>query len=226
MAIADQQLRDAVYGAQNITAPTDASALAGQPEVAAAFKTRFQAPVIQAAATGLVNQSQENLQEQADAAKAAAQAAKDAQDPSKFQRIPKSDGGYAFYDPTGKEISAQDYALATSQGLDKVLANSQNPIDINFQNDYNNLKTYLTAWQNNDKKTIDAIQKASPALAKIKNPQQLINQFMTAYPTIFAQGGFQGPGTAGEPTGSSFIPNASAQKNNATYLGNSGGIGF
>lgn len=224
--VPDQQLRDAVYGAQNAALP-DASLGAGQPEVDRAYTTRFQAPVIHAASNALVNQSQMNLDEQKKQAAAAEQRAKDLADPKNYQKIPRSDGGFGFYDPSGKEISAHDYALIVGTTVDKVLADSQNPIDLSFREDYNNLRDYMTAVQNNDKKAIDAIQNANPSLKDIKDPHELMNKFMQAYPTVFNRGGFNGAGSAGQPVGSSYIPNAKAQESNNSYSGGGGGgIGF
>lgn len=213
-----EQLRQAVYGAKNIGTGAGAD-----PVVDAAYAHRFSAPVVHAASSALVNQSAANLQAQKEAAAAAEKQKAALSDPKNFQKIPKSDGGFAFYDPAGKEISAHDYALVTGQPVSKVLADSENPIDVAFNNDYNNLQKYMQAWQNGDKKTIDSIQKQSPELAKISNPQDLIKRFYQAYPTVYGLGGFNGAGTAGQPNGTSFIPNASAGQSNDTYTPDFGG---
>ena len=156
----------------------------GDAVVNAAYKTRFDAPVAQAISNAAVNQSQTNLEE-AKKAQAAAEAAKEAMtDPKKYQMIPRSDGGYGFYDPSGKEISAQDYARVQGTSVAKVLSDSENPIDKGFINDYKNLQDYMTAWQNNDRKKIEAIQSQQPELKKIRDPQSLIQRFMRAYPTV------------------------------------------
>lgn len=214
-----EQLRKAVYGAKDIGAPTG-----GDPVVNQAMAHRFSAPVVNAASNALANQSAMNLQAQKDAAAAAEKQKAALSDPKNYQKIPKADGGFAFFDPSGKEISAHDYALVTGQPVSKVLADSENPIDMAFTNDYNNLQKYMQAWQNGDKKTIDSIQKQSPALAKITNPQDLIKRFYQAYPTVYGLGGFNGPGTAGQPNGTSFIPNASAGQSNDNYSGDIGSI--
>jgi len=221
-----QELRDAVYGGANAAAPQ----LAGGPSmeqagntgdavVNAAYKTRFDAPVAQAISNAAVNQSQTNLEE-AKKAQAAAEAAKEAMtDPKKYQMIPRSDGGYGFYDPSGKEISAQDYARVQGTSVAKVLSDSENPIDKGFINDYKNLQDYMTAWQNNDRKKIEAIQSQQPELKKIRDPQSLIQRFMRAYPTVY---GLKGKG---QDYGSAFIPSAGASDGTDYGVTGGGGIG-
>lgn len=213
-----EQLRQAVYGAKDITA-----ANVGDPVIDNAYASRVRAPVVHAASVALANQSAMNLEEAKKAAAAAEKQKAALSDPRNFQKIPKSDGGFAFYDPAGKEISAHDYALVTGQPVSKVLADSENPIDVAFNNDYNNLQKYMQAWQNGDRKAIDSIQKQSPELAKISNPQDLIKRFYQAYPTVYGLGGFNGAGTAGQPNGTSFIPSASAGQSNDTYTPDFGG---
>lgn len=140
-----------------------------------------------ATANAAVNQAQIQV-----AAEKAAAAAKT--DPSKYQKIQTQDGGYKFYGPDGKEVSAIDYARVNNTTPDKVLADSQNPIDIAFQQDYQQLQNYFSA-KLNSKTDPDAAATAATIEKKVKddygidlskqNHQQVVQSFMQAYPTVF-----------------------------------------
>lgn len=200
-------LKQAVLGAQQIGTPT--SPLGNFPELAKLYQSSFQLPQSQAAVKGEANNADVTIANQ----KAAAKAESDLQDSSKYQRLPKSDGGYSFVDPTGKEISAYDYARATGKSLDKTVENSQNPIDIGFAQDYKNLQNFINHVVNNDQEKIQATIKANPALNKFKDDLPgLINQFKQHYPTVFG-----GSGSGNQPVNSTYIPNAGAAANNAVY---------
>ncbi|CAB4176082.1 hypothetical protein UFOVP1522_16 [uncultured Caudovirales phage] len=220
-----QALKDAVYGGANAALPAQVSGTT-DPAVASSFSARYAAPVAHAVSNAAVNQSQMQVEEAKKAAAAAKQAQQDMLDPRKYQQIAKSDGGYGFFDPTGKEISAHDYARVVGASVDKVLADSENPIDKQYINDYRNFNEYMTAWQNGDTKKVEAIQSQTPELKNIKSPQELAHRFMQAYPTVYGIGGFKGPGTAGQPNNTNFIPYAGQQNSAGDYgISTPGGIG-
>jgi len=147
-------------------------------------------------------------------------------DPSKYQQVPAKDGGYNFTDPTGKPISAYDYSRITGQDLGKILNQSQNPIDIGFNQDWQNLQNYLNAkvGSHNDSKVLATAQSIEKTvsqetggkvdLAKM-NIQDVIKRFQAAYPTVF------GYHQAGVPAGQTFLPSAGA----GYGLGSGGTIG-
>lgn len=215
----DADLRAAVYGAKDIGANT------GDAAVDSAYRAEYAAPIASGAITGASQMAQTAIAEQEKAA-AAARAAEEAKtDPKNFQRLPKSDGGFAFFDPTGKEISAHDYARATNTSVASVLADSENPIDISFVNDYRNLQDYMEAWQNNDTKKIEAIRSQSEELKKIDSPHELMRRFYQAYPTVYGQGGFRGPRTAGQKVGTSFVPRYQSDEAGGYNISSDNGIG-
>lgn len=131
---------------------------------------------------------------QIDSLKGQVQTIQDQADPSKFQQVAKADGGYSFFDGVGNEISAWEYARATGKSPTDILKNSQNPIDMGFNQDYKQLQDYLNAKRNskNDETAaetaanIEAIVKKNYGidLHKMK-PADVINQFKAAYPTVF-----------------------------------------
>ena len=206
--MATKDLTDAVLGGTQKGAP---SPFSDTPEVDALYAPEFAAVTSNAAtkapayndAVAVANAKAA----QRAALEAKAQAQADLADPSKYQRLPKDDGGYSFVAPDGKEISAYDYARITGNSIDSVLKDSLNPIDVGFQQDYSNLQKFLTAVSSGDTATANSFIKQAPELERYRNDVQgLMDKFRQAYPTVFGQGGFQGKGTAGQPLGSSLVP--------------------
>lgn len=124
------------------------------------------------------------------AAAAAAASGSGSSGSGKFERVAKEDGGFAFYDPDGNEISAWQYSRAQGKDPTYAVKGSQNPIDQGFSQDYKNLQSFLTAVRNGDKKTVKAYYKANPKLKKYeKNVQKLTQDFQKRYPTVFGTRG-------------------------------------
>lgn len=180
---------------EDIQAP--ASPLGNFPELANMYRSSFQLPLSNANVNA----------KSADAAVSVANA-KSASSASNYQQVQRSDGGYAFIDPSGKEITADQYAAATGKTPADVLAKSQNPVDLQYLQDFNNLQTLGKAISTGDQATIKAYNAKQPAL-KGMNYDQLVSHFKQAYPTVYGGGGFQGAGTAGQKLGSTFVPTVS-----------------
>lgn len=221
----DNSLVQATLGASKIATPT--STLGAAPEIAAAYQSNFQLPQSNFGAGAQAGQAQQIVTAQKAAAAAAEKAARDKADPSKYQQIAKQDGGYAFLDPDGKEISASDYAHITNKSLADVLKNSQNPIDQGFINDYKNLQHYGELKQNskNDpqaaseaKAIEDQIKKAYGVDIHKMPIQDVIGAFKKQYPTVFG-----GVGAGQVNPSQSFVGSGSFAKSQAA---NGGGSGF
>lgn len=206
------QLKAAVLGAQ--ADPAAASPLGSFPELAKLYSS---APVLarQQLSSAAPNynagvQADNEAEARRLAAAEAAQRLKDLQDPSKYQQIQKADGGYAFYDPTGKEISAVQYAAVHNTTPDEVLKHSQNPIDLAYREDFKNLQNYINN-KLRSKNSTKAADTASAVEAQVKqaygidlnkmSPQDLIQTFQKAYPTVY------GGTHKGVPASTTFIPN-------------------
>lgn len=195
---------------------TPASPLGNFPELANMYRSSFQLPLSNAGVSSQNVQDKTDIANQQATATAAAQAQKDLSDPSKYKQVQAPDGGYKFYDPTGQELTAAQYAAATGKNPQEVLKNSTNPIDIGYQKDFNDLQQYINLkLQSGQDKA--AAQKATAIeqevqktygvnLAKL-TPAQLIQQFQSAYPTIYGAN----PGNAaGVKVGQTFIPQATS----------------
>lgn len=75
-----------------------------------------------------------NVDEARKAAESAANAKKSA---SNYKRAYNKEGGYDYYDPTGKKISAWQYAIAKGEPISNALQGSMKQEDINFLQDVN-----------------------------------------------------------------------------------------
>lgn len=200
----DESLRQATLGASNIQTP--GSPLGSFPELSQLYQSSFQLPQSSGGVSALAGQAQESVRQQ------------EAKQKAKPQRVKKADGGFEFYDSSGKPITAEEYASATGKRAIEVLADSENPIDIGYLEDYNNLQEYMQAKLNS--KTNSKLRtKAENIEKQVKeafgkdiasmNPQQLIEQFKRAYPTIY------GRKNAGVGAGQVFIPQADSGGSNS-----------
>lgn len=132
-----------------------------------------------------------------------------ASDPSKAQmKLLPNNQGYAFYDGTGKRISINDFSLLTGKRPDEILADSPNPVDQKFVQDYKTLTAFTGAWVNGDKDTLAKMREADPQtynnlIANYKSPGDVIGAFTKHWSNYYAPGG--GEQTSATP---SFAPRA------------------
>jgi hypothetical protein len=229
---ATEQLKAAILGSKPGKAP---ASVAPTSDLTKLYATNFALPTSNAVTQG-TGYNDAVLVANAKAAAEAArqkkltmlkekeQAILDRTDPNKYQQVPKEDGGYTFLDPSGKQISAFDYARVTGKAPDAVLSQSQNPIDIGFVQDYQNLQNYLNAKANSNHNP-EAKQLASDIEAKVKEAhgvdlgkmsmEAVQKRFHQQYPTVF------GLKKAGIQSGQVYIPSAQGYTDN---LGASGGF--
>lgn len=209
----DEQLRQATLGAVSAQAPT--SPLGSFPEISKLYDSSFQS--LQSAAPTSVRL---NL------AKDTVAAAKAKKDGSNFQKVKKGDGGFDFFDAEGKPISAYDYAIATGKRPSEVLGDSENPIDMGYLQDFENLKDFLTVYRNKDystadKEKVDEFVKDQPELKRYIQTNDIVGlmeRFKQAYPTVY------GGGNASVPVGRTFIPKYN-RDDGVDYASGGGAIG-
>lgn len=163
------------------------------PEVANAMQGAFGAAAISRAgkAQGVV--ASQMADEEEKRRQLALQKAKDQIDPSKYQRIRKNDGGFAFYDPSGKEIDIDTFAKATGNRRTDVLKDSENPLDQQFIGDFAAMNDLAQAIYQNDRETITSYMSAYPDLFKggMPKPEDLNKTLLEKYPHIFGMGNYQ-----------------------------------
>lgn len=184
----DQILKGASQGAPNGAIPELANAMTGAFRAAAVARP--------GKAQGQVAQVQADEEEKRAAAAASARAneIKDLLDPGKYDRRRKDDGGFAFFDPTGKEIDIDTYAKRTGMRRAEILADSENPVDLQFIDDYNTMNEINQAVWRNDSSALKDLKMDYPDLfSGDKSPtiEELNRKMLEKYPHIFGRGNYQ-----------------------------------
>jgi hypothetical protein len=214
-----KDFQGAITGAPQIAPPTT------NPALASLFGSTFQLAQSNRGAQGLgaaasiQAQADAQAQEAARGNKAAIlkdkiQAIKDQNDPSKYQKVKKDDGGFDFYDPTGNKIDIHQYAQVTGKAIPAVLKDSENNLDLQFQQDYKTMQDIADAYANGDKSYLEklATDSGDPEFFKGKTAADVMKLFRNGYPNIYNTGtpgqnvrttdqapGFTGGGAAQEP---------------------------
>lgn len=217
-------LKAATLGAANISAPASPLGASSAPELAKLYQSGFQLPQ----ATGATNAAGNIAQEQVKAAAAAAAVAKqkqaDLSNISAYKIVQKPNGGYDFFQPDGKQVDIATVSQATGTPPSKLVADSQNPIDIQYRNDYNNLQKYVDAVLSKDTKTIKEFQSSEPALQQYNDQggiHRLIQNFQQSYQRYYVTRD-QNPNAWGANIPSN--PIVQAPQTRAGLLSSSGGI--
>lgn len=184
-----KRVAQAFADAANISGPSSYI-----PEVAAFSRAGAIEGAIKQGLSGsgsLAGQKAKEADEADEAArKAAMQRISDKLDPGKYRRERKADGGFAFFDPEGKEIGIDQYAQVTGARLIDILKDSENPIDQEYINDYANMNDLAQAMYNGDSSTVDAFMQQNPELkgAKVEN---LMTELIRKYPHLYGRGNYQ-----------------------------------
>lgn len=128
---------------------------------------------------------------------------KEAEDPSKAQMKLRPDGlGYNFFDGAGKQIGINQFSMITGKRPDEILADSANPRDQKFVQDYRAMREISNAWVNGDTETLAKYRQADPAkfnelVTKYKSPGEMVGAFTQFYSDYY--GNTQGRQDEGTP---------------------------
>lgn len=174
------------------------SAAKSQPGVAgisdsvnAGFQTAARAPMFQggSAVGGAAGGVARREEEAAEAARRARMAEiQDMLDPSKYRRERKEDGGFAFYDPSGNEIDINTYAQRVGIKRVDAIRDSENPLDLQFMNDYSNMESIMKrAFDGDDVSSILKENNLNPSM----RVEDLNEQLIRRYPHIFGVGTYE-----------------------------------
>lgn len=187
-----QDFQKAITGAPQIQAPTADPALGGL------FNSTFQLAQSQRGAQGLgaaaglqagydAQSQEQERQNKALDLKDKIQAIKDQNDPKNYQKVRKEDGGFDFLDPTGKKIDINQYAQVTGKSPKDLLSDSENNLDIQYQEDYKTMQDIANAYANGDKQFLDKLAKDSgdPSFFKGKTAADVMKTFKQGYPNIY-----------------------------------------
>ena len=123
------------------------------------------------------SQAKQKLDDQREADKA---------DPGKAYMKLGEDGKYRYYNGAGEALNINQFSLLTGKRPDEILADSENPEDQKFVQDYNTMRTFTQAWVNGDNDTLKRLRASDPAkyeqiLKTYKSPAEMVNAFRGYY---------------------------------------------
>lgn len=159
-----------------------------------AFRTSAIADAGKAQSVTAERNAADDEREREAAVKAQIQKLQDQTDPSKYQKVRKDDGGFAFFDPSGKEIDIDKFAKMTGQRRIEVLADSENPLDQQFIDDYDQMNNLNQAIWRNDTEALTELRQAYPDLfggGSSPTPEDINRRLLDKYPHIFGMGNYQ-----------------------------------
>lgn len=142
-------------GQQNAPLPGPESSI---PELTAANRAAFNEGLVNQQAQAGMQQDQARIDQQEQAARIEAEK----NDPNNYRIVRTATGGMRFIDPTGQEVSVDEYARVAGETPAGVLRDSEDPQDQQFVQDYENLQTTINALYNEDTGTLQQIQKRDP----------------------------------------------------------------
>lgn len=131
-------------------------------------------------------QRQEAIQAEQAKQKLDAQREADKTDPSKAYMKLGEDGKYRYYNGTGEQLNINQFSLLTGKRPDEILADSENPADQKFVQDYQTMKTFANAWVNGDNDTLKRLRASDPEkynelITKYKSPAEMVSAFRNYY---------------------------------------------
>lgn len=132
--------------------------------------------------------AQQNAEREAEARQRAEEAMND---PSKYQKVRKEDGGFDFYDPFGRQINAHTFALKTGKRHADILKDSENDLDKQFIQHWEQVEELAKVRIRRDDAAEQklykkyGIDKERQKVLKSMPVDQLTDEFRKAYPNVF-----------------------------------------
>jgi hypothetical protein len=154
------------------------------PEVANAYASSFARQDRNLGQAGDQYNTQVQVENARAAASAHAQQIADLADPSKYKRVPKQDGGFDFIGPDGQQVDIATLASRTNTDPSDWVKDSNNPIDVQYLNDYSNMKKFMDAVVSKDTNAIKQFTDSDPNLSHYQSKgglQQLLQDFHNTY---------------------------------------------
>lgn len=154
---------------------------------------------------------------------ARAQRLQDMTDPNKYQKIKKDDGGFDFIDPQGQQVDIATLAQRTGTKAIDWIKDSENPIDVQYLNDYSNLQDFMNAVLSKDKKKRDSFISTDKNLQRYTQGRggidRLLRDFKMSYQRYYTPRSIN-PQAWGQAPGRVVVP--TAQSNEGYGLGGGG----
>lgn len=162
------------------------------PELANYFGSIHRNNFLKSATPGIGSLAGQRAEDEARAAEAARreriQKLQDMLDPGKYEKQRKEDGGFSFFDPSGKEIDISTYVRRTGQRRADVLKDSENPIDQQYISDWSQMQTVMQGLWNNDPIVKELVSKR-PELKG--SPDEVSRRLMKHYPHMYGLGAYR-----------------------------------
>lgn len=197
-----RQFTDAIFQGANQGAPASGDAIIGN-SMRGAFRGAAVDRPGRAQGAAATQQAADEEERRKAAERARIQELQDQMDPSKFQRVRKDDGGFDFLDPSGNKIDVETYAKRTGQRRVDVLSDSENPLDLQFVDDYKKMNDLNQAVWSNDTGALSEYQSIFPDLfagGKSPTPEELNKRLLEKYPHLFGLGDYnKSAGNLGKP---------------------------
>lgn len=99
-------------------------------------------------------------------------------DPKNYRKVKKQDGGFDFFDPQGNQLDIATVASRTGTKAMDWVSDSENPIDIQYLNDYKNLQGFMDAVLSKDEETIKKYTGTDPNLQRYISGRGGINNLL------------------------------------------------
>ncbi len=173
--------------AANVTAPTSSI-----PELSNYFKAAFMEPIVKQGIAGpgaLASQKGQEADQQDEAARQAKMdSLKRQADPGNSTRQRKTDGGFAFFDPSGKEIDINTFSQRTGKSRSEILSDSENPVDLAYIDDFKRMREAMQVMYGGDEQEKAAFLESNPEL-RGRRVQDFATDLLNKYPHIYGRGG-------------------------------------
>ena len=186
-------------------------------ELASANAAGVALPRAQGASTGADFNAQVDAQAAREGAARAAAAKKRELEamlnPDNYTMKQKDDGGFDFFDPNGKQIDIATFAKIKGVRPVDVIAKSQNPIDVQYAQDYDNLEKFMQAVTSKDKTKVAEFTANEPALKKYTTGKggldRLLQDFRNTYKRYYTPRSAD-PNAWGARPGGRLVPSGGA----------------
>lgn len=216
-----EQLRAATMASQGTANPLGAS-----PQIAKLYDSTFALQPKQQQAVVDSAQAEQQVEQQKIAQKAAIEKQAKLADIKEYKFVKKEDGGYDFFDPDGQQVDIATLSQRTGKKAAEIIADSENPIDIQYREDFKNLEEFMNAVLTRDKKKVEQFKAAAPELAKYNDRggiSRLIEDFKKSYERYYVPRSVN-PQSWGKQPGGVVVPTRQTGQDSFD-LGDGGGIG-
>ena len=161
------------------------SPLGSFPELAQAYASSFaqgEGQLATAADRYNTDAAESNRKE---SIKARIQQLQNISNPDMYKKVKKADGGFDFFDPEGNQIDIATAATRTGRPAWEWIKDSENPIDIQYRNDYSNLQDFMNALASKNQDKINQFKASDPNLGRYTSDRGGIDALMRDFRKVY-----------------------------------------